>query len=68
MTIPGGTPHQAFSSLHTGGCNFAFCDASVQFISQSLSNSGWGVHGSAMGVYNLLGCRDDEQPVPGGAF
>jgi prepilin-type N-terminal cleavage/methylation domain-containing protein len=68
MTIPGGTPNQAFASLHTAGSNFAFCDASVQFITQTIPNSGWGVHGSAMGAYNILGCRNDEQPVPAGAF
>jgi prepilin-type N-terminal cleavage/methylation domain-containing protein/prepilin-type processing-associated H-X9-DG protein len=29
---------QAFSSLHPGGCNFAFCDGRVRFISDGISS------------------------------
>jgi prepilin-type N-terminal cleavage/methylation domain-containing protein/prepilin-type processing-associated H-X9-DG protein len=44
----------SFSSFHTGGANFAFCDGSVHFLSQSID----------MRTYNLLGCRNDGA-VPG---
>jgi prepilin-type N-terminal cleavage/methylation domain-containing protein/prepilin-type processing-associated H-X9-DG protein len=42
-----------FKSRHTLGANFAFVDASVHFISQSIDHR----------TYQLLGCRDDGQPV-----
>jgi prepilin-type processing-associated H-X9-DG protein len=43
-----------FRSRHDGGTNFAFADGSVQFISQSIDHR----------TYQLLGCRNDGQPVP----
>ncbi len=42
-----------FKSRHTGGTNFVFVDGSVHFISQSID----------MRTYQLLGCRNDGQPV-----
>jgi len=43
-----------FSSRHTGGCNFAFADGSVHFLSNSISTE----------LYNKLGCRNDGQAQP----
>jgi prepilin-type N-terminal cleavage/methylation domain-containing protein/prepilin-type processing-associated H-X9-DG protein len=42
-----------FRSRHSGGTNFAFADGSVQFLNQSID----------MRTYQLLGCRNDGQPV-----
>ena len=42
-----------FNSRHSGGANFAFCDGSVQFLSQSID----------IRTYNLLGCRNDGMPA-----
>jgi prepilin-type processing-associated H-X9-DG protein/prepilin-type N-terminal cleavage/methylation domain-containing protein len=42
-----------FKSQHTGGCNLAFGDGHVQFISQTIDYR----------TYQLLGCRNDGQPV-----
>jgi prepilin-type N-terminal cleavage/methylation domain-containing protein/prepilin-type processing-associated H-X9-DG protein len=42
-----------FKSQHTGGANFVFGDGSVRFLPDSID----------MRVYNLLGCRNDNQPV-----
>jgi len=42
-----------FSSRHTGGANFAYADGHVGFVSQDIDRR----------TYNLLGCRNDNQPV-----
>jgi len=47
-----------FSSRHDAGCNFAFADGSVHFVSDSITTQ----------AYNNLGCRDDNTPVPGNAY
>ncbi len=42
-----------FKSRHIGGVNFAFVDGSVRFIAQGIDHR----------TYQLLGCRNDNQPV-----
>jgi prepilin-type N-terminal cleavage/methylation domain-containing protein/prepilin-type processing-associated H-X9-DG protein len=43
-----------FKSRHTNGCNFAFADASVHFLTQSIDHR----------TFNLLGCRNDGKVLP----
>jgi prepilin-type processing-associated H-X9-DG protein len=43
-----------FRSNHTNGANFLFGDGSVHFVQQSID----------MRTYQLLGCRNDGQPIP----
>jgi prepilin-type N-terminal cleavage/methylation domain-containing protein/prepilin-type processing-associated H-X9-DG protein len=42
-----------FKSRHSGGVNFLFADGSVHFISEGIDHR----------TYQLLGCRNDAQPV-----
>jgi prepilin-type N-terminal cleavage/methylation domain-containing protein/prepilin-type processing-associated H-X9-DG protein len=59
----GGNPQKplyvgGFDSSHVSGCNFAFCDGSVQFIADSISKS----------VLQRLGNRSDGNIVNGDEF
>jgi prepilin-type N-terminal cleavage/methylation domain-containing protein/prepilin-type processing-associated H-X9-DG protein len=47
-----------FKSNHTGGANFVFGDGSVHFLSQTIDHK----------AYQLLGCRNDGQPIGNAGF
>jgi prepilin-type N-terminal cleavage/methylation domain-containing protein/prepilin-type processing-associated H-X9-DG protein len=47
-----------FGAAHAGGCNFVFCDGSVQTVSYSIDAS----------VYACLGSRKDNKPIDGNAY
>lgn len=73
---------QGFASQHPGGSQFAFCDGSIHFISETIDFN----NGSAdrfdstsdtlltkeekadLGVYQRLGIRDDERAVSGNRY
>jgi prepilin-type processing-associated H-X9-DG protein len=71
------TDMHSFSSDHPGGCQFCFVDGSVHFISETVKsssgtlNSGTGTESDFcsqaaagnLGVYQLLGARNDRQPI-----
>jgi prepilin-type processing-associated H-X9-DG protein len=47
------TASWGFKSNHSGGANFALADGSIHFLSQNIDHK----------TYQLLGCRNDGQPV-----
>jgi prepilin-type N-terminal cleavage/methylation domain-containing protein len=66
---------EGFASYHPGGALFSFADGAVRFISDTIDYSNGGlseaqiidqrpaINVSAMGTYQLLGMRDDGQPL-----
>ncbi len=55
---PGQTTPTRFGSAHFGGCQFAFCDGSVRFISDSIDGE----------TFRYLGNRRDRMPIDGSRF
>ncbi len=67
----------SFSSHHAGGSHFCFADGSVRFISENIDCNNGGVdarngtrsdfnvaaNSGNIGVYQLLGVRNDNQPI-----
>jgi prepilin-type processing-associated H-X9-DG protein len=50
----------AYSSLHPGGSNFLFCDATVRFLKETIDS---GRHSDRTGIYQWLSGRNDGQVI-----
>ena len=71
---------EGFSSEHPGGALFAFADGSIHFISDTIDFNNAGISAAdlrkpnptydktQLGIYQRLGARDDEQPIPADAW
>jgi len=77
------TSMHAFSSEHPGGALFCFLDGSVRFLAESIQSNSAGLQAGntgepslfmqaaaqgKLGTYQLLGSRDDGQPIPDGGM
>lgn len=59
---------EAFASFHPGGANFALCDGSVHFISETIHHTGatytdWVSNAQSLGTYQRLMGRNDGLPL-----
>ena len=52
-----GTHENCYSSRHPAGAQFALCDGSVRFVSETIDAAN--DSGANMGTYQRLGCRND---------